>query len=237
MKNNLYIDMLNGCECTLVSATDDKTARVILYVTCDSSLNPKIEIVGSRTVSIPTNKYIVELTAAEMQGTGTLQFRFVDDTHTGNYFNITKAATLDETLYLEKIDNFNYSLKCKTVEKYYTQAEVDALLKTKYDTESVVNLTINEDYFEAAATNFAFKKGNVCQLQLYLNLKKAYTAWSSVVIGTLPVGYRPKTGVAKVVRFDSFIGALRIQTNGSIELQTFNGAVGNFLFENVMYII
>lgn len=130
MKNTLYIDTTNSCECTLISSTDDKTARLQLNIICDVSLNPHLEIVGSRNVVLNTNPCIVELSNSEIRGNGTLQFRIVDDHHTGDYFNIKQCEILDITLYVVKVNNFNYELKRKTVSSgdYYTKSEVDDLI-------------------------------------------------------------------------------------------------------------
>lgn len=138
MLNTLYIDTTNSCECTLVSSVDDKTARLKLNITSDITLNPQLEIVGGRTVDLYKSEMTVFFTDAEIQGTGTLQFRIVDDHHTGDYFNIKQCSVLDNTLYIKQIDNFNYELSYKsssgggTVDAY-TKAETNALLAGKSD--------------------------------------------------------------------------------------------------------
>ena len=43
-------------------------------------------------------------------GTGSLQFRIVDNTHTGDYFQITKIAKVDGNLFLSQKSNFSYEL-------------------------------------------------------------------------------------------------------------------------------
>lgn len=138
MLNTLYIDTTNSCECTLVSSVDDKTARLKLNITSDIAVNPQLEIVGGRTVDLYKSEMTVFFTDAEIQGTGTLQFRIVDDHHTGDYFNIKQCSVLDSTLYIKQIDNFNYELSYKsssgggTVDAY-TKAETNALLAGKSD--------------------------------------------------------------------------------------------------------
>lgn len=110
MKNILYINSSESCICNLVNCIDDGTARLYLDITSNLSLNPRLEI-GSSTVNITTNPFRYEIPSSLWKGTGKLQFRIVDNSHTGDYFSITKVASADSTMTINQIDNFNYSLK------------------------------------------------------------------------------------------------------------------------------
>lgn len=184
MLNTLYIDTTNSCECTLVSSVDDKTARLKLNITSDIALNPQLEIVGGRTVDLYKSEMTVFFTDAEIQGTGTLQFRIVDDNHTGDYFNIKQCNTLDSTLYIKQIDNFNYELVRKTASTTggVTHAELDEAknevlqLANEYaDTvgngKAELNHNHDERYYTETEVNnlLATKQDLVSKVKIYEN--------------------------------------------------------------------
>lgn len=75
-------------------------------------------------------------------------------------------------------------------------------------------------------------------IQIQINVIKGYTAWSDLLVTTIPSEYRPRRGLVKTVYTpDGFNGALRIESNGTVKLQSFNGLTGNFIFENLSYSI
>ena len=106
------------------------------------------------------------------------------------------------------------------------------------NTYSYSSLTVaNTDYFKDSGC-FVCKVGNQVNIQIQINVIKGYTAWSDLLVTTIPSGYRPRRGLVKTVYTpDGFNGALRIESNGTVKLQSFNGLTGNFIFENLSYSI
>ena len=96
MKNTIVIDATKNCICDLVS-------------TVDTSLNPRLEI-ESEQIQITGSPFVCEIGTAYYVGTGSLQFRIVNDNHAGDYFQITKIAKVDGNLFLSQKSNFNYEL-------------------------------------------------------------------------------------------------------------------------------
>ena len=109
MKNTIIIDAKNSCACDLVSNVDDGTNTLFLEIHADVAQNPKLEI-GGTNVTIDKDIFTYQVGSSYWVGTGTLQFRIVDDMHTGDYFNITKVSSLTGNIVLKQTDNFNYTL-------------------------------------------------------------------------------------------------------------------------------
>lgn len=109
MKNTIVIDAINNCICDLVSTVDNGDNRVFIEIRADTSLNPKLEI-ESEQIVITGNPFICEIGPAYYVGTASLQFRIVDNDHTGDYFQITRIAKVDGNLFLSQKSNFSYEL-------------------------------------------------------------------------------------------------------------------------------
>lgn len=109
MKNTIIIDATKNCICDLVSTVDNDENRVFIEIRADTSLNPILEI-ESEQIQITGSPFIYEIGPTYYVGTGSLQFRIVDDGHTGDYFQITKIARVDGNLFLSQKSNFNYEL-------------------------------------------------------------------------------------------------------------------------------
>lgn len=109
MKNTITIDAKNSCACDLVSVVDDGTNSLFLEIHADVTTNPVLEI-SAVSVDITKDVFIYEVPFSYWRGTGTLQFRIVDDSHAGDYFNITKIGSLSGNITLTQVDNFNYAL-------------------------------------------------------------------------------------------------------------------------------
>lgn len=110
MKNILFIDATNNCECSLISNVNDGSNSVILNITSDLSKNPHIEI-NSTSVPIATQDFNYAINSSEYIGNGIIKFRIVDDDHMGDYFQITQVPTLIGNLYLAQKSNFVYELR------------------------------------------------------------------------------------------------------------------------------
>ena len=109
----------------------------------------------------------------------------------------------------------------------------DSLNKYSYSALTIANT----DYFKDSGC-FVSKVGNQVNMQIQINVIKGYAAWSDLLVTTIPSGYRPRRGLIKTVHSnDGFSGALRIESNGTVKLQSFNGLTGNFIFENFSYSI
>ena len=109
----------------------------------------------------------------------------------------------------------------------------DSLNKYSYSALTIANT----DYFKDSGC-FVSKVGNQVNMQIQINVIKGYAAWSDLLVTTIPSGYRPRRGLIKTVHSnDGFSGALRIESNGTVKLQSFNGLTGNFIFENLSYSI
>lgn len=109
MKNTIVIDATKNCICDLVSTVDNGKNRVFIEIRADTSLNPRLEI-ESEQIQITGSPFVCEIGTAYYVGTGSLQFRIVDNTHTGDYFQITKIAKVDGNLFLSQKSNFSYEL-------------------------------------------------------------------------------------------------------------------------------
>lgn len=109
MKNTIVIDATKNCICDLVSTVDNGENRFFIAIRADTSLNPRLEI-ESEQIQITGSPFVCEIGTAYYVGTGSLQFRIVDDNHAGDYFQITKIAKVDGNLFLSKKSNFNYEL-------------------------------------------------------------------------------------------------------------------------------
>lgn len=99
--------MKKTCFCSLVSCVDDGTARLFLNIESDLSLNPVLEY-GTTKTSLTKSPQLIEIASSQFKGTGTFQFRVVDDSRTGNYFSIKKIANIDKTLTLKQISEYSY---------------------------------------------------------------------------------------------------------------------------------
>ena len=110
MKNILYINATNGCECELLSNVNDGSNSVVLNVIADTSKNPHIEI-GSASVPITFEDFTYTIDAGLYVGDGSITFRIVDDSHTGDYFYIKQVSTVIGNLYLAQKSNFEYELR------------------------------------------------------------------------------------------------------------------------------
>lgn len=109
MKNTIVIDATKNCICDLVSTIDNGENRFFIEIRADTSLNPRLEI-ESEQIQITGSPFVCEIGTAYYVGTGSLQFRIVDDNHAGDYFQITKIAKVDGNLFLSQKSNFNYEL-------------------------------------------------------------------------------------------------------------------------------
>lgn len=109
MKNIIHIDMTNDGTCDLLSSADTGDNSVILDVTVDTGKNPTLEIYGN-TVTITESPFEYTIPSSYYIGDGVLQFRFTDDDHTGDYFQIAKVAEVDGNLYLKRVSDFIYEL-------------------------------------------------------------------------------------------------------------------------------
>lgn len=109
MKNIICIDATNDCECDAISTINDGTNSLHLAISCDLTKHPKLEI-GSSVITIEDNPQMIELSNTLFTGSGTFQFRIVDDEHTGLYFTVKQVDNLEGNLLIKQVDNFNYQL-------------------------------------------------------------------------------------------------------------------------------
>ena len=109
MRNVISINALNNSICDLLGNIDDGSNAVVLEIKTDISKNPKLEI-NSRTVSIDADQFTYNIEESWYIGTGALQFRIVDDDHTGDYFSIAKIGAVNGNLFLKQNSNFSYTL-------------------------------------------------------------------------------------------------------------------------------
>ena len=143
MKNILDIDVKKTCFCSLVTCIDDGTARLFLNIESDLSLNPVLEY-GTTKTSLTTSPQLIEIASSQFRGTGTFQFRVVDDSRTGNYFSIKKIATIDKTLTLKQISEYSYEFSIYV--EPITVQELD---------EKVEEVKTNVGKLETSFTNFS----------------------------------------------------------------------------------
>lgn len=109
MKNVIHIDAINDCQCDAISAINDGTNSLHLTVLSDLTKHPKLEI-GSNVITIEDNPQAIELSNTLFTGSGTFQFRIVNDEHTGSYFTVKQVNNLEGNLSIKQVDNFNYQL-------------------------------------------------------------------------------------------------------------------------------
>lgn len=109
MKNVIHIDATNDCQCDAISAINDGTNSLHLTVSSDLTKHPKLKI-GSNVIIIEDNPQVIELSNTLFTGSGTFQFRIVDDEHTGSYFTVKQVNNLEGNLSIKQVDNFNYQL-------------------------------------------------------------------------------------------------------------------------------
>lgn len=125
MKNILTINA-DTYNYMLLSNMDNGENSVVLDITADVSKNPILEIDGT-TVAITSTDFEYVIPESMYVGTGVLQFRFVNDDHTGDYFQIAKVAAVDGNLYLKRISDLSYSLSCAKSSALDKQAIVDMI--------------------------------------------------------------------------------------------------------------
>lgn len=109
MKNIIVINAIDNCNCELTSSINDSTNSIELEIKSDISVNPVLEINGD-LITIDTGVFEYNINTSLYVGTGYLQFRIIDDNHTGNYFTIEKIKNTDGNLVISQIDDFNYKL-------------------------------------------------------------------------------------------------------------------------------
>lgn len=110
MKNILHINVTNDCECELLSNINDGSNSVVLNIIANTSKNPHIEI-GSASVPITSEDFNYTIDVDLYVGDGSITFRIVDDSHTGDYFYIKQVSTVIGNLYLAQKSNFEYELR------------------------------------------------------------------------------------------------------------------------------
>ena len=115
MKNTIIISAIDHCNCDLVSNVNDGTNRVFLEIHSDMNSNPILNI-GDSAVTITGSPFVYEIPSNLLTGSGQIIFNIVDNSHTGDNFYINQTSELGGELYLQQIDNFNYSLVCDTKE-------------------------------------------------------------------------------------------------------------------------
>lgn len=108
MKNILHIDAASGL-CDLMSNLNDNTNQVVLDIHADTALHPTLEIAGS-SIDIDQTNFSYAIPSADYVGSGILQFRVVDDEKTGEYFQVSKAASDDGNLILKQTSAYVYIL-------------------------------------------------------------------------------------------------------------------------------
>lgn len=109
MKNIIVINAIDNHNCELTSSINDSTNSIELEIKSDISINPVLEINGN-LITIDTNIFEYTIPNSLYVGTGNLQFRIIDDNHTGDYFKIAKIKNTDGNLVISQVDNFNYTL-------------------------------------------------------------------------------------------------------------------------------
>ena len=111
MKNIVMINTLNKFEVELVENVNDGTNRIVLYVMCNPSDHPRMEIAG-QTVEITENHF--EYTISQALYTGneseSLSFRILTDFETSESFQIAKIREIGSNLFMNKTDNYHYTL-------------------------------------------------------------------------------------------------------------------------------
>ena len=109
MKNIISIDATNSCNCDLISICNDGTNTLFIKIKSDLSKNPILEI-ANQAIVISESDYVHEISSDIFIGTGAINFRIVDDDHTGDYFQITKIESLSGSLSIQQVSNFVYKL-------------------------------------------------------------------------------------------------------------------------------
>lgn len=158
MKNTIVIDATKNCICDLVSTIDNGENRFFIEIRVDTSLNPRLEI-ESEQIQITGSPFICEIGPAYYVGTGILTFRIIDDTHTGEYFQVSKVQNLDGELCISQKSNFIYDLSvAKKLSGKYTTVSVKVgdtqTLPAGHDA-SVINVGDEQN----VTLNFAIPKG------------------------------------------------------------------------------
>ena len=93
MRNILYIDAMNDCECSLVSRVNDGSNLLVLNIHVDVSKNPQLEI-NSKNIPLSVTDCVYVVPPALYVGSDSLQFRIIDNDHIGNYFSIIKVQSI-----------------------------------------------------------------------------------------------------------------------------------------------
>lgn len=111
MKNIVMINTLNKFEVELVENVNDGTNRIVLYVMCDPSDHPSLEIAG-QTVEITENHFEYTISQALYTGNESefLSFRIMTDSGVSESFQITKIREIGSNLFMNKTDNYHYTL-------------------------------------------------------------------------------------------------------------------------------
>lgn len=110
MRNILYIDVMNDCECSLVSRVNDGSNLLVLNIHVDVSKNPQLEI-NSKNIPLSVTDCVYVVPPALYAGTDSLQFRIIDNDHIGNYFSIIKVQSINGNLYIAQKSNFEYEFR------------------------------------------------------------------------------------------------------------------------------
>lgn len=110
MRNILYIDAMNDCECSLVSRVNDGSNLLVLNIHVDVSKNPQLEI-NSKNIPLSVTDWVYVVPPALYVGTDSLQFRIIDNDHIGNYFSIIKVQSINGNLYIAQKSNFEYEFR------------------------------------------------------------------------------------------------------------------------------
>lgn len=110
MRNILYIDVMNDCECSLVSRVNDGSNLLVLNIHVDVSKNPQLEI-NSKNIPLSVTDCVYVVPPALYVGTDSLQFRIIDNDHIGNYFSIIKVQSINGNLYIAQKSNFEYEFR------------------------------------------------------------------------------------------------------------------------------
>lgn len=110
MRNILYIDAMNDCECSLVSRVNDGSNLLVLNIHVDVSKNPQLEI-NSKNIPLSVTDCVYIVPPALYVGSDSLQFRIIDNDHIGNYFSIIKVQSINGNLYIAQKSNFEYEFR------------------------------------------------------------------------------------------------------------------------------
>ena len=111
MKNIVIINTLNNFTVELMENVNDDTNRIVLYIMCDPSDHPRLEIAG-QSVGITENHFEYTISQALYIGNESefLSFRIMTDSGASESFQITKIREVGINLFMNKTDNYHYSL-------------------------------------------------------------------------------------------------------------------------------